>query len=79
MKYLAIIPSSSTYYFFLSLIWAIRFLNLYKFTQRDHIQNVNIAFNIEGRYLFNLVMDYIPETLSKLITNFKKNKKAFPN
>jgi glycogen synthase kinase 3 beta len=27
----------------------------------------------------NLVMDYIPETLSKVIRNYKKNKSQFPN
>lgn len=32
----------------------------------------------EDIYL-NLVMDYIPETLSKIIRNFKKNKVGFPN
>ncbi|CAD8111379.1 unnamed protein product [Paramecium primaurelia] len=42
------------------------------FTQGDN------AKNTEDIYL-NLVMDYIPETLSKVIRNFKNNKKPFPN
>ncbi|CAD8121399.1 unnamed protein product [Paramecium sonneborni] len=42
------------------------------FTQGDNSKNADDIY-------LNLVMDYIPETLSKLIRNYRKNKTAFPN